>query len=53
MKGIFMKKDKEIEEILLNDSVFEQVVKVKIEHDFNKELEDLKVLNYRDERQDR
>ena len=37
-----MKKNKEIEEILLNDSAFEQAVKAKIERDFNKELEDIK-----------
>ena len=37
-----MKKNKEIEEILLNDSAFEQAVKAKIERDFNKELEDVK-----------
>lgn len=34
-----MKKNNDIEQILLNDSAFEQAVKTKIEHDFNKELE--------------
>lgn len=34
-----MKKNKEIEQILLNDEAFEQAVKSKIEQDFNKELE--------------
>lgn len=34
-----MKKNNDIEQILLNDSAFEQAVKTKIEHDFKKELE--------------
>ena len=31
-----MKKNNDIEQILLNDCAFEQAVKTKIEHDFNK-----------------
>lgn len=34
-----MKKDKDIEQILLNDAVFEQAVKSKIEQDFRNTLE--------------
>jgi len=35
-----MKKDKEVEQILLNDEKYEQFIKDKTEKDFNKVLED-------------
>src|SRR5574344_195925 len=39
MKGIFMKEDKEIEQILLNDSNYEKFVNKKIEKEFTQEIE--------------
>ena len=38
MKGKFMKQDKKIEEILLNDVSYEKFVNSKLEKDFEKEI---------------
>ena len=38
MKGKFMKQDKKIEEILLNDESYENFVNSKLEKDFENEI---------------